>query len=174
MKRLVPLLLLAAGFVASLSVGFAQQRAIQPGAVWPDTDGNHIQAHGGGIIKVGKTFYWYGEQRKQGLDTNYRYVSCYSSKDLINWKDRGNVIALTKPDTVLQGSRWVLERPKVYYNRQSRQYVMYMHLDGTVKGASGRSISYGYARVGVAVSRKATGPFTFVRSFRPLGKKAVI
>lgn len=29
----------------------AQRRVIEQGAVWPDQNGNHIQAHGGGIIK---------------------------------------------------------------------------------------------------------------------------
>jgi len=60
------------------------QGIISPGAVWPDGDGHHIQAHGGGIIRVGDYYYWYGEERRQGLDTNYRYVSCYRSKDLAN------------------------------------------------------------------------------------------
>ena len=60
------------------------QQTNKPGEIWPDTDGNHIQAHGGGIIKIADTYYWYGEQRSKNLDTKFRYVSCYSSKDLIN------------------------------------------------------------------------------------------
>lgn len=31
--------------------------SINPGEVWPDTNGNHIQAHGGGIIKIKKTYF---------------------------------------------------------------------------------------------------------------------
>ena len=43
-------------FTALLSFAFAQkQTAIHPGEIWPDEDRNHIQAHGGGIIKSGKT-----------------------------------------------------------------------------------------------------------------------
>src|SRR4051794_20185237 len=93
-----------------------RQNVIRPGELWPDTDGNHIQAHGGGIIRLGSTYYWYGEQRRKGveLDSNYRYVSCYSSKDLINWRSRGDAIKLAKPDTVLENKGWVLERPKVF------------------------------------------------------------
>jgi hypothetical protein len=98
-------------FTASFPFAFAQN-AIRPGEIWPDTDGNHIQAHGGGITKLREIYYWYGEDRREGLDTNYRYVSCYSSEDLINWKFRGDVIELGKPDSVLQGNKWVLERPK--------------------------------------------------------------
>jgi len=154
-----------------LSASFAQKRnMIDPGSVWPDDQGNHIQAHGGGIIKQGNTWYWYGEERRRGLDTNYRFVSCYSSKDLMNWKFRGDALKLSKPDTALFDRGWVLERPKVYYNKKTRKYVMYMHLDGRVKGTN--SGGYGYARVGVAVSDKATGPFTYVRSFRPLEKES--
>jgi len=33
---------------------------IVPGAVWYDTDGNVIDAHGGGIFQRGSTFYWIG------------------------------------------------------------------------------------------------------------------
>ena len=44
---------------------------IKPFEIWPDADGNHIQAHGGGIIKIKKTYYWYGEQRGMGLDPKY-------------------------------------------------------------------------------------------------------
>ncbi len=79
---------------------------IQPGELWPDQNGNHIQAHGGGIIKIGKAYYWYGEERAKGLDTNYRYVSCYTSTDLTNWKSLGDVLKLSDPENL--GSKWVL------------------------------------------------------------------
>src|SRR5690349_8797055 len=165
------LLTLIASNILFLTATFAQKRnMIDPGAVWPDDQGNHIQAHGGGIIKQGNTYYWYGEERRKGLDTNYRFVSCYSSKDMMNWKFRGDALKLSKPDTVLSDRGWVLERPKVYYNKKTKKYVMYMHLDGRVKGTN--SGGYGYARVGVAVSDKPTGPFTYVKSFRPLEKES--
>jgi hypothetical protein len=153
-------------------VGAQKQALISPGEIWPDNEGNHIQAHGGGIIKLGKIFYWYGEERRRGLDSNYRYVSCYSSKDLMNWKYRGNVLVLAKPDSVLLNNRWVLERPKVYYNAKNKKYIMYMHLDGAIKGVSKYSGAYDYASVGVAISDKAIGPFTLVKTFRPLGKES--
>jgi hypothetical protein len=146
---------------------------IKPGAIWPDDRGEHIQAHGGGIIKVKNYYYWYGEQRRKGLDTNYRYVSCYQSKDLVNWKFKGDALKITKPDTIL--TKWVIERPKVYYNQKSKKYVMYMHVDGGVKSQNLNtrpSGNYTYARVGIAVSNKPEGPFLFVRSFRPLGHES--
>jgi Glycosyl hydrolases family 43 len=130
---------------------------IYPSETWPDNNGNHIQAHGGGIIKYGKTYYWYGEERAKDLDTNFRYVSCYASKDLVNWTFKGDVVKMQDPENL--GRRWVLERPKVFYNKGSKQFVMYFHLDNA---------SYKYARVGIAVADKPDGDFKFVKSFRPL------
>lgn len=135
--------------------------SFKPGETWPDTDGNHIQAHGGGIIKIKKTYYWYGEQRGQGLDPKYRYVSCYSSNDLLNWKFRGNVVKMLPPDSLTAG--WVLERPKVFYNAGTKKYVMYFHLDDN---------GYKVAQVGIAVSDQPDGEFKYVKRFRPLGHES--
>jgi hypothetical protein len=140
-------------------------KVILPGEVWPDDKGHHIQAHGGGMIKIKNTFYWYGEERRKGLEAGFKYVSCYSSKDLINWEHKGFALKLSEPDSA--GKGWVLERPKVYYNQKTKKYVMYFHLDGP--GASGRAGAYLIARVGTAVSDKPEGPFQYLRSFRPLG-----
>ena len=52
---------------------------LKNGEKWLDTDGNIIHAHGGGIIKKGDTYYWYGEDRRDNI-----YISCYASKDLMN------------------------------------------------------------------------------------------
>lgn len=134
---------------------------INPGEVWPDNNGEHIQAHGGGITQIKDIYYWYGEERRKGLDTSLRYVSCYSSKDLINWKFRGDVVKMKDPENL--GSHWILERPKVFYNKKNKQYVMYFHLDDR---------SYKYARVGIAIADKPDGDFKFLKSFRPLGHES--
>lgn len=158
MKLYRNFLLLVGGLCCAMGLPAQKRSVIQPGALWPDQQGHHIQAHGGGIIKLGPTYYWYGEQRSQDQDTNYRYVSCYSSKDLTNWKFEGNALQLTDPEQL--GRRWVLERPKVFYHAASKTYVMYFHLDDR---------TYKFARVGVATSKKPEGPFKYVKSFRPLG-----
>lgn len=156
MKNIKKLSLLLA--IITTSVFAQKQEIIKPGEKWPDDCGNHIQAHGGGIIKIKKTYYWYGEQRGKGLDPKYRYVSCYSSKDLVNWKFRGNVVKMLPPDSM--ASNWILERPKVFYNKKSKKFVMYFHLDDA---------KYKVAQVGVAISDKADGEFKYLKRFRPLG-----
>lgn len=53
---------------------------IIPGERWLDTDGNPINAHGGGILYHEGTYYWYGEYKKE--------------KQLYLIKLHGNVIGL--------------------------------------------------------------------------------
>lgn len=172
-KRLVflfilPVILTETPSIAQTKSSIAQtQNKIVPGGLWPDQNGNHIQAHGGGILKKGNTYYWYGEERRKGLDSNYRYVSCYASKDLMNWQFKGDALKMTDPHQL--GKNWVLERPKVFYNGKTKKYVMYMHIDGQVKGMEG---NYKYAQVGVATSDKPAGPFHYLKSFRPLGQES--
>ncbi len=40
---------------------------IVPGAIWYDTDGNKIDAHGGGIMQRGDTFYWIGQSNSNSM-----------------------------------------------------------------------------------------------------------
>ncbi len=152
---------LVAAFVLLAAVGvWAAPQTIQPGEIWLDNRGQHIQAHGGGIIKIGDTYYWFGEDRTQGLDPNKKFVSCYSSKDLANWTFRNQVLKLSDPENL--GRRFVVERPKVFYNAKTKKYVMYIHFD----------VNYALARVGVATSDTVDGDYQFVTSFRPLGKES--
>ena len=135
----------------------AAPQTIRPGELWLDDRGKHIQAHGGGIIKLGDTYYWFGEDRSQGLDRSQRYVSCYASTDLAHWTFRHQVLKLADPENF--GPRRVVERPKVFFNTRTKTYVMYMHIDdGTYK----------VARVGVATSKAIDGDYEYLRSFRPL------
>ena len=137
---------------------------IKPGEVWPDDRGRHVQAHGGGIIKVGGNYYWFGEDRAQDNDRSLRYVSCYSSEDLARWKFRNHVLKQADPENF--GRSWVLERPKVFANAKTGKFVMYMHIDGP--GAGGRGGGYNLARVGVAVCDTVDGDYKYLNSFRPL------
>ena len=132
--------------------------AINPGAVWLDNRGLQIQAHGGGILKVGDTFFWFGEDRTQGLDPNKRYVSCYASKDLEHWTFRNQVLKLSDPESF--GPGWLLERPKVFYNSATKKYVLYAHVDDS---------TYKLDRVAIAISDTVDGDYRYLKSFRPLG-----
>jgi hypothetical protein len=152
--------LLLSAILCSITAASAAPQLIRPGEIWPDDRGQHVQAHGGGILKMGDTYYWFGEDRSQGLDRTNRYVGCYSSKDLARWTFRKQ-IKLSPPEEV--SARWILERPKVYYNAKAKQFVMYVHLDDG---------GYRLARVGVAASDTVDGDYKFLKSFRPLGHES--
>jgi hypothetical protein len=145
----------------------AAPQTIKPGELWPDDRGRHMQAHGGGIIKLGDTYYWFGEDRSKDNNPGKRYVACYSSQDLAHWTFRNQVIKLADPNNF--GPEWVLERPKVFFNAKTKQFVMYMHIDGRLPGNKSR---YSIACVGVAVCDTVDGDYRFVKSFRPLGKES--
>ena len=42
----------------------AAQAALTNGATWHDTVGNQIEAHGGGILKIGSVYHWFGSTKK--------------------------------------------------------------------------------------------------------------
>ena len=144
---------------------------IRPGEIWPDNRGEHVNAHGGGILKVGDTWYWFGEYRPKNAVPGRRYVSCYSSTDLVNWTFRGLPVDMDAPDNI--GPNWVLERPKVYHNARTGKFVMYMHIDGPLDpNETNPHMAYKLARVGVAIADNVEGPYRYLRSFRPLGRES--
>lgn len=150
------------------------QRGIVPGAVWYDVEGNPINAHGGGIMYHDEVYYWYGEYKGDStylLDWVKTWecwradaggVSCYSSKDLVNWKFEGVVLPTVPQDeqSDLHPSQ-VIERPKVIYNDKTKKFVMWIHVE---------SPDYEKAHAGVAVSDSPTGLFTYLGSFKPNGE----
>ena len=158
--------LLAMTLVFFSSKGNAAE-TIKPGELWPDDRGEHIQAHGGGITKVGGTFYWFGEDRARNNPRGLRCVSCYSSTNLVQWTHRNQVLKLMNPENFGRG--WVLERPKVFYNAQTKKFVMYLHIDGPLPG---EFRGYGLARVGVATCDTVDGNYQYLKSFRPLGHES--
>jgi hypothetical protein len=135
---------------------------IKPGEVWPDTDGEHINAHGGGIIKYKNVYYWFGESRlPRGEADRTKYgVGCYSSKDLFTWKNEGLALRVINDTSSLLQPGCVIERPKVIYNKNTNKFVMWFHHELKGKG-------YRAALTGVAVSDKITGPYIYIKSLRP-------
>ena len=65
--------------------------AFEPTQEWPDNNGVHINAHGGGVLFHDGVYYWFGEHKIGGRRGNTAQVGvhCYSSTDLYNWKDAG-------------------------------------------------------------------------------------
>ena len=144
----------------------AQQKkkatSFKPGELWLDEQGNHINAHGGGVLFYEGKYYWFGEHKISGRNGNRAMVgvSCYSSTDLYNWKNEGIALRVEEdPSSEIQKG-CVIERPKVVYNPRTKNFVMWFHLELKDQG-------YNAARTGLAVSNSPTGPFTYVKSFRP-------
>ncbi|KAI9333927.1 glycosyl hydrolase [Zopfochytrium polystomum] len=135
-------------------------RAVTPtltnGVLFKDTDGMPIQAHGGGVIKVGSTYYWIGENRYD--DQTFRAVSAYASTDLVNWSNAGNLLTNASAPEL---NHCNIERPKVIYNAATGLFVLWMHWEN--------GVNYNEARTAVATAPSVTGPYTYLTSFRPLG-----
>lgn len=166
------------GLLIAIGLSFGQHTCsaiVQPefvsGEVWHDTDGKPINAHGGGMLFHEGVYYWYGEFKAGktylpdcnkswgGTRVDVVGVSCYSSTNLYDWKNEGLALSAVTDNTNsdLHPSK-ALERPKVIYNKSTKQFVMWMHID---------SASYAAARSGVAVSDQPSGPFKYLESFRP-------
>jgi beta-xylosidase len=141
---------------------FGQNNYFAPGKEWKDTDGVHINAHGGGVIFMDGTYYWYGEfkTKSKAGNTALKGVSCYSSKDLYNWKNEGIVLKVQEDHNSEIAKGCIIERPKVVFNKKTGKYIMWFHLE--LKGQG-----YDAARAGVAVSDSPKGPFTYKKSYRP-------
>lgn len=172
MKKLFWSLALFIGIVCSASLKAqpaTTNNAIVPGEVWNDTEGNPINAHGGGILYHEGTYYWYGEYKKENHLAQMGHLGMLSHR-----RDRRKLLFLARPDELevrryrppavkddsshdLHPSK-VLERPKVIYNQRTGKFVMWAHVE---------SADYSKACAGVAVSDSPTGPFTYLGSFRP-------
>jgi len=162
MKQIFNLLLFLFGFIVKMNAQQTKLTAFTPGKIWKDDKGVHINAHGGGVLAHKGVYYWFGEHKVEGEIGNTAQVGvhCYSSKDLYNWKDEGIALPVSSDanSDIVKGS--VIERPKVVYNKTTKKFVMWFHLELKGKG-------YAAARTGVAVADKVTDPFVFIKSYRP-------
>lgn len=148
-------------------VCMAMNKKIYPGEVWLDTDGKPIQAHGGSLITVNDTFYWYGENKEftHGTDNIWSWgVRAYASKDLVNWKDMGLIIPpnINDKHSPLHPTA-ILDRPKIIFNEMTQKYVCWLkiqHTDGTQTAT-------------VLSADDFLGPYEIVNpGFKPLGMSA--
>ncbi len=124
-----------------------------PGIGFKDTDGNLVDAHGGGIIKVCDTYYMHGEYfLSTTTDNNFNGFSMYSSKDMATWKNEG-IILPQQPSGSLLGPNRKGERPHIIQCPSTGEFVLYAHAADTTYQAD-KEIVY-------ATAPKVTGPYTF-------------
>ena len=142
--------------------------AFHPGQIWLDTEGKRIHAHGGSVIYIDGTYYWYGENKEKTTGDNDIWtwgVRCYASKDLYNWEDKGLIIEPEpdKPESSLCPTSVMLDRPHIIYNRMTGEYVCWMkimHKDGVQTET-------------VMTADNILGPYEMVKEgLRPLGMSA--
>lgn len=140
---------------------------IRPGQTWLDTNGNRIQAHGGSVLYMDGTYYWYGENKEKTTGENDIWhwgVRCYASHDLYNWEDKGLIIPPEPddPTSSLHPSS-MMDRPHIIYNRFTTKYVCWLKImrpDGTQRST-------------VLTSDHILGPYTKVREgLMPFGMSA--
>jgi len=128
--------------------------SIRPGQIWLDTDGKRIHAHGGSLLFLDGTYYWYGEN-KEKTDPRQKIwhwgVRCYTSQDLYNWQDQG-----LHPSACM-------DRPHIIYNKMTHKFVCWLKImnpDGTQAST-------------ILTADRILGPYTQVRTgLRPLNMSA--
>jgi hypothetical protein len=141
--------------------------AFHPGQVWLDTKGDRIQAHGGSVMQVDGTFYWYGENKERSTPGSgiWHYgIRCYRSRDLYNWEDCGLIIPPVEDDdsSPLHPARYV-DRPHIIQSRSTGKYVCWLK----IMEEDGRQ------RSTVLTADDILGPYTMVRTgLQPLGMNA--
>lgn len=155
---LLSLVILLTSFVMGFCVEKTHMTEFKPGAIWLDTEGKPINAHGGGVIFADGNFYWYGEHKIWGKSEAQKAdggIHAYKSKDLMNWEDLGVVLSVDydNPDShIAYGC--ILERPKVIYCARTKKYMAYFKLYEKGKG-------YDTAYLGVAQADSPEGPFKY-------------
>ena len=124
-----------------------------PGISFKDTDGNLVDAHGGGIIKVCDTYYLHGEYfLSTTTDNNFNGFSMYSSRDMATWKNEGIILPQQASGSLLGPNRKG-ERPHIIQCPSSGEFVLYAHAADTTYQAD-KEVVY-------ATASKVTGPYTF-------------
>lgn len=137
-------------------------RTIKPGQIWLDTSGNRIQAHGGSVMYIEGTYYWYGENKEKtdGKNNIWHWgVRCYASKDLYNWEDKGLIIPPEpdNPNSSIHPSA-KMDRPHIIYNQKTKKFVCWLKI------WTGNTI---------LTADHILGPYTIVREgLWPLGMNA--
>lgn len=140
--------------------GCSENGAFSPGEIWPDDNGVHINAHGGGVLYHDGRYYWFGEHKSDTTSKAYVGIMCYSSRNLTDWKYESVALPVSEDGQSEIAKGCIMERPKVIYNKKTGKFVMWFHLELKGKG-------YEAARAAVAVSDTPEGPYRYLYSVRP-------
>ncbi len=161
MRASVPLLL--AGALVAPSAPAMAGTTIRNDVFWKDTSGTPIYSQGGGILKVGARYYWYGVKYEEAAgyagqpdarpaEPHFAAVTVYSSDNLVDWRFEGDAITAAAAGRRFARDAW-LGRLGVVYNRRTRKYVLVSQYAGKETGPG----------VLFAISDTPAGPFVFAR-----------
>lgn len=143
----------------------AAESTIRNGVFWRDSSGAPIYSQGGGMLKVGDTWYWYGAKYAEAVsyaqaptpkpnsaNPTFIAVTAYSSTDLVNWKSEGEVLKAGSAGKMFDQPGWV-GRLGVVHNKRTGKYVLLTQYSSRDKGSG----------VLFATSDAPTGPFVYER-----------
>lgn len=132
------------------------------GETWYDTDGNAIQAHGGGFLEYDGWYYWVGENKRHD-SALFLAVSLYRSQDLKQWEFVGDLLTADTPGVcttgTYAGAACKIERPKLIRNEATGKFVLWGHWE--------TADSYAASHLIVATSDTIDGEYAVERNFRP-------
>ena len=115
--------------------------ALATGITFMDTDGKPVNAHGGGIIREGDTFYIHGLFFPTGPTPNdFHGVAMYSSKDLATWKNEG--IVLPQQPSGELGPNRNCDRPHIIKCPSTGEFVFTARASDTVTFEQDREVVY--------------------------------
>jgi hypothetical protein len=139
--------------------------SIKPGALWLDTNGKPIQAHGFSVFYKDGFYYWYGENKEKTKGGPFNHVwhwgvRCYTSKDLYNWDDQGLIIPPQTDDlTSPLHPTYCMDRPHIIYCEKTKKYVAWLKI---MAGLTSQFMC-------VMEADSFIGPYRFVRKiYKPL------
>lgn len=166
-----------------------------PGALWTDTEGNTIQAHGGQIQRMpvpdgagGRTekYVWIGENKSGGQMGNC--FSVYSSEDLHNWTFEGDVLRSVESMEQLEEDPYFADLYADYTEEQLSEVFDCINISTVMErpkmlynektekyvlwfhsdDSTEKNSSYKYdvGMAGVAISDSPFGPFRFLGRYR--------
>ena len=156
----VSVLYFVVGTLGAVQQCLAASQTIKNDQFWKDTSGNTLYSQGGGILKVGSTYYWYGVKYNGAVtyaanpaaknsDTSFNAITVYSSTDLAHWKFENNVIQKGS-GSVFDAATWV-GRMGVVYNTNTKKYVLVTQFCSDALGCG----------VAFATGSTPTGTFTY-------------